>query len=106
MLWMAVAMMAILWFILMYRPGARERKEREAMLSTLKKNDEVITIGGIVGTVVNIREKPGGIYGTEDEVTLRLDDKTRVRVLRSSIARVYRPEESPAPHSQPSSTSS
>ncbi len=57
------------------------------MQSNLKKNDHVITIGGILGVVVNAQ--PGS-----DEVTLRVDENTRIRVLRSSISRVQSSEKS------------
>jgi preprotein translocase subunit YajC len=51
------------------------------MLSALKKNDRVVTIGGMIGTVANIT--PDG-----QEVTLKVDDNTRIRMIRSSIQRV------------------
>ena len=47
----------------------------------MKKNDEVVTHSGIIGIVANIKE--GG-----DEVTLKIDDNARIRVLKSSIAKI------------------
>ncbi|MFN8854363.1 MAG: preprotein translocase subunit YajC, partial [Planctomycetaceae bacterium] len=55
-----------------------EQKRRQAELERLKKDDEVVTIGGIFGTVVNLSED-------RKEVTLKIADNTRVRVLRSAI---------------------
>ena len=69
--------------LLMVRPDQQKRKEHEKRLSTLKKNDEIVTTGGIVGTVVNAN--PGSPY-----VTVRVDENTntRLRILRSAILQV------------------
>ena len=68
----------ILFFFLLIRPQRRQQKEREAMLATLKKNDHVVTSGGIIGIVDKIKE---------GEIVLKVDEKddVRIRVLRSSI---------------------
>jgi preprotein translocase subunit YajC len=70
----------IVFYFLFIRPGGKERQQRQLMINALKKNDKVITSGGIVGVVVNLKE------GTE-EVTIR-SDETKLVVLRSSIARI------------------
>jgi len=73
--------MGLMWYLLILRPGRRDRAKRDSLLKALKKNDRVVTIGGILGTVVNV--------GSDDkEVTLRVDDNTRIRILRSSIQTV------------------
>jgi preprotein translocase subunit YajC len=76
-------MIGVLFYLMMVRPERRKRAELDTMLKNLKKNDRVVTIGGIFGTVVQASE------GAED-VTLRVDESnnTRIRVLRSSISRV------------------
>jgi preprotein translocase subunit YajC len=73
----------VLFYFLMIRPAKRQENERKAMLDALKKNDKVVTAGGLIGTVAVINP-------TEDEVTLRVDDNAnvRVRVTKSSITRV------------------
>ena len=73
--------MGLLWYLLILRPGQRERAKRNELLKELKKNDRVVTIGGIVGTVANV-----GADGKE--VTLRVDENTRIKMLRSSIQTV------------------
>jgi preprotein translocase subunit YajC len=75
----------LLFYFMVMGPERKRRTEHLAMLAGLKKNDLVITAGGLYGTVVNAQD------GSED-LTLRVDDSsnTRVRVLRSSIARVVR----------------
>jgi preprotein translocase subunit YajC len=70
----------IVFYFLFIRPSGKERQQRQLMINALKKNDKVITNGGIVGVVVNLKE------GTE-ELTIR-SDETKLVVLRSSIARV------------------
>jgi preprotein translocase subunit YajC len=72
---------AIIFYFLLLRPQRREQAAREAMLSALKKNDKVVTVGGMIGSVANI--SPDG-----QEVTLKVDDNTRIRMVRSSIQRV------------------
>jgi preprotein translocase subunit YajC len=82
---MLPAMIAVmlLYFMLMAKPKAGTPAKKSEMLSKLKKNDRVLTAGGILGTVVNFR--------SDDEyITLRIDDASnaRMQVLASSIVRV------------------
>ena len=58
------------------------------MLDKLKKNDEVVTAGGILGTIVNIRD--GG-----EIITIRVDENTntKMKVLKKSVIRVLTGEE-------------
>jgi preprotein translocase subunit YajC len=76
-------MIGLLFYLMLLRPERRKRAELDRMLRSLKKNDRVITVGGIFGTVVQASQDA-------DEVTLRIDESnnTRIRVLRSSISRV------------------
>jgi preprotein translocase subunit YajC len=93
--WMMIGLLGVmfLFWILIMNPNRRQQKELKTMLANLQKSDEVVTTGGIVGTVYSIKEKPGGVAGQEDLVTIRIDDKTRISVLRSSIVRVSRSAE-------------
>jgi len=77
----------ILFYLLLIRPQRAEQQKRQAMLDAVKKNDRVVTIGGIYGVVVNVQRE-------SDEVTLRIDEgnNTRIRVTFSAIARVIRDE--------------
>ncbi len=72
-------------FYLMDSPRRREQSRRDQMLKNMKKNDRVSTIGGILGTVVNISTDG-------KEVTLKVDDNTRIRFRRSAIADVFADE--------------
>jgi len=83
-----VAMFAIVYF-LMIRPQSREKKKRQSLLSALKKNDRVVTIGGILGTVTAVRD---------DEVTLKVDESsnTKITFSKSAIQRVMSATAAPA----------
>ncbi|HJU87874.1 MAG TPA: preprotein translocase subunit YajC [Gemmatimonadaceae bacterium] len=79
----------IFYFILL-RPQAKQRKQLEASLMALKKGDEVVTAGGLVGEVLHIKEatKDGQPARTlEDRVTIK-SGESRVIVERGRIARV------------------
>jgi preprotein translocase subunit YajC len=81
-----VMLTLLLLYFLFMRPDPRKRKEAEQMLSNLKANDHVVTIGGICGVVVN---------KDETTVTIRVDDKSgaKIRVLKTAISRVGSPDE-------------
>jgi preprotein translocase subunit YajC len=55
----------------------RKQKETQRMLSELKKGDDIVTTGGIVGRISGIKD---------DEVTLQVQEGVRLRVLRSAVA--------------------
>jgi len=67
-----------LFYFLLIRPQGREQKRKQQLLGSLKKNDQVVTIGGIIGTIASVSDE-------SREVTLKVDDNTRIKVLRSSI---------------------
>ncbi len=67
MIIMLVAMLGIFYFMLI-RPENKRKKEAEDMRSSLKEGDQVTTIGGIVGTVVNVKEDRFVIETSADQV--------------------------------------
>jgi len=66
---------AVFYFLLI-RPQQRKQREHRAMLANLKRNDEVITSGGLYGTVVQI---------SDQVVTLEIAPNVRVRVVKEQI---------------------
>jgi len=82
-----ILIIGILFYVMLIRPERQKRAQVDEMLKKLKKNDKVVTAGGILGTVVNIQQ------GSE-EVTVRVHENTntKLHVLRSSIARVITDE--------------
>jgi len=84
--WSTAIMLApipLLFYFLFIRPQQQTEQKRRSMLDTLKKNDKVLTTGGIYATVVSID-------GAHDKVVLRVDDERGVKLAftRASIARI------------------
>lgn len=86
-----VAIFAIFYFV-MIRPQQKQRKQHEDRLKNLKRGDEIVTAGGIVGKVVHIAEstKEGKGATLEDRITIK-SDESRLIVERGRIARVLTP---------------
>ena len=85
------AIFAIFYFILI-RPQSTQRKKHDELVRNLRKGDEIVTTGGLVGEVLFIKEKGGDdkSAGMEDRVTIKSGD-TRVIIERGRIARINRP---------------
>ena len=85
------AIIMVMFYFMLIRPNRKREQDRKSMLATLKKNDHVVTVGGIKGIVANVKPE-------EDEVVLKIDEATgaKLRVLLSSIARVVQAEEGAA----------
>ena len=66
----------------------KEKRKREALMSSVGKNDQVLTVGGVIGTVTEIYD---------DRIVLRVDDntKTKISFARSSIQQVLKPTNAP-----------
>ena len=90
LLFMLPAIALIVYFVVL-RPNKNERRHRQNMLDALKRDDHVVTIGGIKGIVANVNTE-------DDEVVLKVDETTgtKLKVLRSSIARVITAEDEAA----------
>ena len=85
------AIFAIFYFILI-RPQSTQRKKHDEMVRNLKKGDEIVTTGGLVGEVLAIKEKGGDdkTSGMDDRVTIK-SGETRVIIERGRIAKINRP---------------
>lgn len=83
LLWLPFIIIGVLFYVLLIRPHRQEQTRREAMLAAVKKNDRVVTVGGIYGVVTNVRREA-------DEVTIKVDEgtNTKLRMTLGSIARV------------------
>ena len=69
---MMVLMIAIFYFMLI-RPENKRKKEAEQMRSAVKTGDKIVTIGGIVGTVVNVKDNRIVIETSADQVRIELE---------------------------------
>jgi len=65
------------FYFLIIRPQQKKQKEHQALIQGLKKNDEVITSGGMHGTIVNSKEKT---------FVLRVDENTKIEIDKNSVA--------------------
>jgi preprotein translocase subunit YajC len=90
---MMVVIVPIMFFFyfLFIRPQRKKEEDMRRMVSNLKENDRVVTIGGIHGTVTNVRRDV-------DLVTIRIDESTgaKIRVGTTAIARVLTEEKDEA----------
>ncbi len=75
-----IIMGVVMWFMVI-RPQRKEEKARKEMLSQLKKNDHVVTSGGLYGVVAGV---------TDEDVVLKVDESkdVRIKVTRASVAKV------------------
>ena len=85
-LFMYVAIAAIFYFIL-YRPQKAQKQLHEQTIRSIKRGDDIVTAGGLVGEVVSIKEAVAGQASPEDQVTIR-SGESRLVVERGRIARV------------------
>lgn len=69
-----------IFYFLVLRPQSKKAKEHQAMLAELKKGDEVVTQGGIIGKISGI---------TDAELTLQVQEGVRIRVTRASVQGRY-----------------
>ncbi|MDO8525752.1 MAG: preprotein translocase subunit YajC [Candidatus Omnitrophota bacterium] len=76
-----IILIFVIFYFLLIRPQKKQQDGHKKMVAALKRNDEVITAGGIHGTIVNVKEHT---------VTLKVDDNVKVEVQKSSIATMKR----------------
>lgn len=95
-MYMIVLQMGLLFaifYFLMIRPQQKQRREHEARLKELKRGDDVVTAGGLVGEILHIATgtKDGApTPGMEDRITIK-SGESRMIVERGRIARVVGP---------------
>ena len=81
---MPIAVIFVIFYFLLIRPQKKQQQEHAKMISELSKNDEVITAGGVFGTIVNIQD---------DIITLRVDDNTRIKIQKNSVSKLKKQKE-------------
>jgi preprotein translocase subunit YajC len=86
-MFLVLGLMILFFFVVILPAQRKQRSEAESLMTNMKKNDEVVTASGIIGIVQNIKD---------EEVVLKIDDNARIRVLKSSIARILKKDETPA----------
>lgn len=74
-------LIVVVMYFLMIRPQQRKQKAHQALINSLKNGDEVVTAGGLYGTVAGIDDKKNSIY-------LKISGDVKVKVERHAISRV------------------
>ncbi len=82
-------MMFVVFYAVIIRGNRKEKKKKADMLSAVGRNDRVLTIGGIIGTVVQVKE---------DELVVKIDESTntKINILRSAVRQVLTGDDKPA----------
>ena len=75
-----ILIIAIFYFILI-RPQQKQQKDFKDMVASLKKNDQIVTIGGVHGTIINVKEKT---------FVLRVNDDTRFEIDKTAVGRLVK----------------
>ncbi|MCD6134528.1 MAG: preprotein translocase subunit YajC [Candidatus Omnitrophica bacterium] len=76
---MPLLLIFIVFYFLVIMPQKKQQRKHAEMIKNIKKNDEVVTIGGIHGTVVNIKEKT---------FVIRVDDNIKIEIDKTAVASV------------------
>lgn len=82
-----LGVMCVIMYLLLFRGPQKQKQQRRQLIQSLKKNDRVLTAGGIIGTIVDIKD---------DEVVLKVDEanNTKVRILPGAISKNISEEKS------------
>lgn len=73
---MPIVLIFVVFYFILIRPQRKQQKERAQMIENLKKNDDVITTGGIHGTIVNVKD---------NTFVLRIADDVKIEIQKSYI---------------------
>ena len=71
----------LIMYLLLIRPQQRRQRELATMIAGLRKHDEVVTAGGVHGTIVQVND---------DTIVLRVDDHVKLEVDKSAVTRLTR----------------
>ena len=75
----------IIFYFFLIRPQQKRVKDHKAMVESLKRGDEVITSGGIIGVVDRVME--------DDRIEVTIGENTKVQIIRSTITSLLKKEE-------------
>ncbi|MBN1354191.1 MAG: preprotein translocase subunit YajC [Candidatus Omnitrophica bacterium] len=80
-----IVLIFVIFYFLLIKPQKKAQEEHKNMISALKKNDEVITSGGIHGTIVNVKET---------SVILKIDDNVKIEIQKTTIGTIKKSRQS------------
>ena len=79
-MWSMLALIFVVMWFFMIRPQRKQQKELQNFRDSLKKGDKVVTIGGIYGTVTEIKE---------DSVLIEVDSNVKIRVSKQALVKDF-----------------
>ena len=79
-MWIMLALIFVVMWFFMIRPQRKQQKELQNFRDSLKKGDKVVTIGGIYGTVVEIKE---------ESVLIEVDNNVKIRVSKQALVKDF-----------------
>ena len=74
-----IILMVVIFYFLLWRPQKKHQKRRQEMLDSLKPGAKIVTVGGVMGTIVSLHD---------DYLVIRVADKVEIRVTRAAVAQV------------------
>ena len=80
----------LIFYLVLLRPQQQQRKKHEQSIRAVKKGDEIVTAGGIVGEIVHIKTTSDTAPADDDRVTIQ-SGASRLVIERGRIARVIKP---------------
>lgn len=75
-----ILLMVVIFYFLLWRPQKKQQKERANLLSSLKKGQKIVTIGGIYGEIVEL---------DDEKIKVQVADKVEMTFSRSAVASVF-----------------
>ena len=73
---MPIIVIFVIFYMLLIRPQKKTQEEHKKMIGALKKNDEVVTTGGIHGTVTNVKD---------NTIVMKIDDNVKIEIQKSAV---------------------
>lgn len=79
-MWISMGMIFVVFYFLMFRGPKKKQQQHNQMVKNLQKNDKIQTVGGIFGTIVDVKD---------DEITLKIDEanNTKVKISHNAVGR-------------------
>ena len=82
---MPLILIFVIFYFFLIRPQQKRVKDHKAMVASLKRGDEIITSGGIIGTIDRVME--------DDRIEVIIGQNTKVQIIRSTITSLLKKEE-------------
>ena len=74
-----IILMVVIFYFLLWRPQKKQQKRRQEMLESLKPGAKIVTVGGVMGSIVSLHD---------DYLVIRIADRVEIKVTRAAVAQV------------------